>query len=61
VIIVLAVVGGILLLVGLFVLLARFMGWGFERWQPARHTMHEASWRSQNAISDFTDWLRNRR
>jgi hypothetical protein len=57
-IILLAVLGGLLLLIGLFVLLARFMGWGFERWQPTLHTWREAGYRTENAISEFADWTR---
>jgi hypothetical protein len=60
-IVLLAIVGGILLLVGLFVLLARFFGWDFERWQPALQTLREAGWQSQNTISDFADWVRRGR
>ena len=57
-IILLAILGGLLLLIGLFVLLARFMGWGFERWQPTLHTWREAGYQTENAISEFGDWTR---
>ena len=53
-----AVLGGLLLVLGLFVLLARFMGWGFERWQPTLHTWREAGYQTENAISEFGDWTR---
>jgi hypothetical protein len=54
----LAIIGAILLLAGLFAWFARFMGWGFEGLEPARHTWREAGWRTENTISDFADWLR---
>jgi hypothetical protein len=54
----LAIIGAILLLAGLFAWFARFMGWGFEGLEPARHTWREASWRTENTISEFADWLR---
>ena len=57
-IILLAVLGGLLLAIGLFVLVARFMGWGFERWQRTLHTWREAGYQSENAISEFGDWTR---
>ena len=60
-IILLAVLGGLLLAIGLFVLLARFMGWGFERWQPTVHTWREAGYQTENAISEFGDWARRGR
>jgi hypothetical protein len=54
----LAIIGAILLLAGLFAWFARFMGWGFEGLEPARHTWREAGWRTENTISEFADWLR---
>jgi hypothetical protein len=54
----LAIIGAILLVAGLFAWLARFMGWGFEGLEPARHTWREAGWRTENTISEFADWLR---
>jgi hypothetical protein len=57
-IILLAVLGGLLVVIGLFVLLARFMGWGFERWQPTLHAWREAGYQTENAISEFGDWTR---
>jgi hypothetical protein len=57
-IILLAILGAILLAVGLFALVARFMGWGFEGLQPAWHSMREAGWRTENVFSEFADWLR---
>lgn len=56
--VVLAIIGAILLLAGLFAWFARFMGWGFESLEPARHTWREAGWRTENVISEFADWLR---
>src|SRR5215212_4915007 len=56
--VVLAIIGAILLLAGLFAWFARFMGWGFETLEPARHTWREAGWRTENVISEFADWLR---
>ncbi len=60
-IILLAILGGLLLVIGLVVWLARFMGWGLDRWAPALHTIREASYRSENAISEFADWARRGR
>jgi hypothetical protein len=57
-IILLAILGAILLAVGLFTLVARFMGWGFEGLQPAWHSIREAGWRTENTFSEFADWLR---
>jgi hypothetical protein len=54
----LAIIGAILLLAGLFAWFARFMGWGFEGLEPARHTWREAGWRTETVISEFADWLR---
>jgi hypothetical protein len=54
----LAIIGAILLLAGLFAWFARFMGWGFEGLEPTRHTWREAGWRTENTISEFADWLR---
>jgi hypothetical protein len=54
----LAIIGAILLLAGLFAWFARFMGWGFAGLEPARHTWREAGWRTENTISEFADWLR---
>ena len=54
----LAIIGAILLLAGLFAWFARFMGWGFEGLQPVWHTWREAGWRTENTISEFADWLR---
>jgi hypothetical protein len=59
--VVLAVLGG-LLLVGL-------LGWGLARffaWDPAwlagaRHAVAEAGWHTSGAWADFTDWLRRGR
>jgi cobalamin biosynthesis Mg chelatase CobN len=56
--IVLAILGAILLIGGLFALVARFMGWGFEGLQPTWHTWREAGWRTENILSEFGDWLR---
>jgi cobalamin biosynthesis Mg chelatase CobN len=60
-IILLAILGGLLLVIGLVVWLARFMGWGLDRWAPALHTLREAGYRSENAISEFADWARRGR
>lgn len=60
-IILLAILGGLLLVIGLVVWFARFMGWGLDRWAPALHTIREASYRSENAISEFADWARRGR
>ena len=60
-IILLAILGGLLLVIGLVVWLARFMGWGLDRWAPALHTIREAGYRSENAISEFADWARRGR
>jgi len=60
-IILLAILGGILLLVGLLVLLGRFLGWSTERWQPEWHTWREAGYRTQGTLSDFADWVRGGR
>ena len=60
-IILLAILGGLLLVIGLVVWFARFMGWGLDRWAPALHTIREAGYRSENAISEFADWARRGR
>ena len=60
-IILLAILGGLLLVIGLVVWFARFMGWGLDRWAPVLHTIREASYRSENAISEFADWARRGR
>jgi hypothetical protein len=60
-IILLAILGGLLLVIGLVVWLARFMGWGLDRWAPALHTLREAGYRSENAISEFAAWARRGR
>jgi hypothetical protein len=60
-IILLAILGGLLLLIGLAVWFARFMGWSLDRWQPALHTWREAGYRAENAISEFADWARSGR
>jgi cobalamin biosynthesis Mg chelatase CobN len=57
-IILLAIIGGLLLVIGLAVWFARFMGWGLDRWEPALHTLREASYRTENALSEFADWAR---
>ena len=57
-IILLAILGGLLLVIGLVVWFARFMGWGLDRWAPALQTWREAVYRSENAISEFADWAR---
>ena len=57
-IILLAIIGGLLLVIGLAVWFARFMGWGLNRWEPALHTWREASYRTENALSEFADWAR---
>jgi cobalamin biosynthesis Mg chelatase CobN len=57
-IILLAILGGLLLLAGLFALLARFMGWGFERFERPWHTMREAGYRTEETASEFADWVR---
>jgi hypothetical protein len=56
--ILLAILGAILLAVGLFALFARVMGWGFDWAQPAWHTWREAGWRTESTFSEFADWLR---
>ena len=60
-IILLAILGGLLLVIGLVVWFARFMGWGLDRWAPALQTWREAVYRSENAISEFADWARRGR
>jgi cobalamin biosynthesis Mg chelatase CobN len=57
-IILLAILGGLMFAVGLLALLARFMGWGFDRFQPAWHTIREAGFRTENTVSEFADWVR---
>ena len=60
-IILLAILGGLLLVIGLVVWVARFMGWGLDRWADTLQTWREAGYRSQNAISEFADWARRGR
>ena len=57
-IILLAVLGGLLLVIGLFVLLVRFMGWDPEWWERTKQTWREAGYQTENAISEFGDWTR---
>jgi cobalamin biosynthesis Mg chelatase CobN len=60
-IILLAILGGLLLVIGLVVWFARFMGWGLDRWQRTLQTWREAGYQSENAISEFADWVRHGR
>ncbi len=59
--VVLAVLGGLLLLVALVWGLLRFFAWE-PRWLAgARHATAEAGWRASAAWEDFADWLRGGR
>jgi hypothetical protein len=59
--IVLAVLGGLLLLGLLAWGLARFFAWDPAWLARTRHAVAEAGWRTSGAWADFTDWLRRGR
>jgi hypothetical protein len=59
--VVLAVLGGLLLLGLLAWGLARFFAWDPAWLAGARHAVAEAGWRTSGAWADFSDWLRRGR
>jgi hypothetical protein len=59
--IVLAALGGLLLLGLLLWGLARFFAWDPAWLGRTRHAVAEAGWRTSGAWADFTDWLRRGR
>jgi hypothetical protein len=56
--IVLAVLGGLLLIAALVAAVARWRGWELARLAPARHALAEAGYRTGGLWSEFTDWVR---
>jgi len=56
--IVLAVVGGLVLLCLLVWGVARYFAWDPEWLRAARHAVAEAGWRAGGLWDDFTDWVR---
>jgi len=56
--IVIAALAALLAIVALVWSLVRWRGWEPAWWPGFRHTLAEASWRTGNGWSEFSDWLR---
>ena len=55
---VIAALAALLAIVALAWTLVRWQGWEPAWWPGFRHTLAEASWRTGNGWSEFSDWLR---
>jgi hypothetical protein len=57
-ILILAILAALTLLIGLPILIARYLGYGFDRLAPLRHIFGEGALRISTAGGGLADWLR---
>ena len=57
-IVILAILAGLVLLAGVPILIARYLGYGFDRLAPLRHVFGEGALRLRTTGGGLSDWLR---